>query len=434
MECCPPVALVMERTPLRLELKEIKLSSIQGMPVSFTHESEDRAQRVTVPSSTTARSGPGISGSGNSKIHIKRQDDSSSESTAAEKQKKSTASVPARPAMLPKKDFNSKDIPLGMDELHMFSNPQRSKPPPDSGAAAYGTYTGDSDDDGDSENEYSEEDASALSDASVERDRGLSEVPDGPAVDEIGMAIEPTKAMTKSDRQQLKYDLLSKLNALERKGVHVTKRFTSKHKLVHIQAEYNRLTQMLSNEAGVKFGRKLLMGAVGVTEWLNERFDPVGAKLEGWSESVMENIEDFDHSLERIVSKWNSHVEVAPEMELMTALGGSAFMFHMSKSILGNPAALLGGLGSKNPDMMSNMMKKMMSGARGGSGSPADDDDDEGMSPPKFNLNPLSRNDGSDDSDSESEYTDESDSGSDESEDVGPKAKMVSIPATKGKK
>ena len=77
---------------------------------------------------------------------------------------------------------------------------------------------------------------------------------------------------------------------------------------------------MLANEAGVKFGRKLLMGSVGIVEWLNNRFDPVGAKLEGWSESVMENIEDFDHSLERIVEKWTSHVEVAPEMELMTHL------------------------------------------------------------------------------------------------------------------
>ena len=256
------------------------------------------------------------------------------------------------------------------------------------------------------------------------------------------MVIEPTKVMSKNDRRQLKYDLLSKLNALERKGVHVTKRFTSKHKLVHIQAEYNRLTQMLANEAGVKFGRKILMGAVGVTEWLNERFDPVGAKLEGWSESVMENIEDFDHSLERIVSKWNSHVEVAPEMELMTALGGSAFMFHMSKSILGNPAALLGNLGSKNPNMMSNMMKKMMSRPSGGSGEGRrsaggddSDDDSEGMSPPKINFNPLSRNKagGDDDTDeTESEYTDESEtdeSSGDESR--GPKAKMISIPAKK---
>ena len=427
MDSCPPVAMVMERAPLRLELKEIKLSNLQNMPptVSFTHESEDRAQRVKVPSATTARSGEGISGSGGSKIHIKRKDASSSDdSTVSEK--KPQVPVPKKTSIpVAKKDFNT---PLGMDELHMFSNPQRSRPPPDSGAAAHGTYAGDSDED--SVNEYSE-DASDIS----EESQALAQDNAGPAVfqqeDGTITQVEPSKMMSKNDRRQLKYDLLSKLNALERKGVHVTKRFTSKHKLIHIQAEYNRLTQMLANEAGVKFGRKILMGAVGITEWLNERFDPVGAKLEGWSESVMENIEDFDHSLERIVEKWNSHVEVAPEMELMTALGGSAFMFHMSKSILGNPAALLGNLGSKNPNMMSNMMKKMMSSGRGSS---QDDDEEGGMSPPKFNLNPLSRNESSD-SEEESEYTDESEDEEDDSTDSesvgGPKAKMISIPAKK---
>ena len=186
---------------------------------------------------------------------------------------------------------------------------------------------------------------------------------------------------------------------------------------------------MLSNEAGVKFGRKILMGAVGITEWVNERFDPVGAKLEGWSESVMENIEDFDHSLERIVEKWNSHVEVAPEMELMTALAGSAFMFHMSKSILGNPASLLGALGSKKPNAMASMMQKMMTGRRD---EDNDSDEEDDMSPPSRKLNPLKSPDEDEDDydDDSSEYTEETDESSSEDDSV-PRAKMVSIPNKK---
>ena len=127
----------------------------------------------------------------------------------------------------------------------------------------------------------------------------------------------------------------------------------------------------------------------------------------------------------------NSHVEVAPEMELMTALAGSAFMFHMSKSILGNPASLLSSMGSKKPNAMANMMQKMMSGRRKGDDS--DDEEEEGMSPPSIKLNPLRSPDDEDDEedDDSSEYTEETEESSSDEEDDIPRAKMVSIPNKK---
>ena len=36
------------------------------------------------------------------------------------------------------------------------------------------------------------------------------------------------------------------------------------------------------------------MAAVTGLEFLNKKFDPIGAKLDGWSESVNESITDFD--------------------------------------------------------------------------------------------------------------------------------------------
>ena len=38
----------------------------------------------------------------------------------------------------------------------------------------------------------------------------------------------------------------------------------------------------------------MLMAAVTGAEFLNKKFDPIGAKLDGWSESVMDNINDYE--------------------------------------------------------------------------------------------------------------------------------------------
>ena len=416
----PPVKIIMERTGspvkskpehehLRSTAKELKIDNIQRtMPpkVSYSHDSNDNVQQRVIVGNTQGHSKKetgGFSTPSSAKIHVKRADDSSN-STARERPPKIPKQSDAKPAFYkpppqttPFKSNqpfsgNSTPVHLATGDFKSFANPVKSKPVQDSQGNDYNSRSG-------SESSLSDNEFSAGAEDSEGEDSSVStknagDFPEMGRMPNMEEEVQqPTKQMSSSERKQLKYDLLSKIQALERKGINPSKRFTSKHKLIHIQSEYNRLSQMLANEAGVKFGRKLLMGSVGIVEWLNNRFDPVGAKLEGWSESVMENIEDFDHSLERIVEKWTSHVEVAPEMELMTALAGSAFMFHMSKSILANPAAIFSAMGSQKPDMMENMMKKMMGGITSKIPSPEKDDESSGddMSPPKMNFNPMSR-------------------------------------------
>ena len=202
--------------------------------------------------------------------------------------------------------------------------------------------------------------------------------------------------LTEEQRRQKKFELLSKLQALERKGVGLTKKFTTKHRLCDIQSEYDRVHALLTEEAGVKFGRKVLMAFVSGVEYANKSFDPVGAKLEGWSESVMENVEDYDNSLAKLANKWQSRVEVAPEMELFIALSGSAFMFHLSKSLLQNSGSFMKSMETRAPNMLERMMKGMMSRP---SSKTRDLDDEvsesEDITPPLMNLNPLESDDSS---------------------------------------
>ena len=51
----------------------------------------------------------------------------------------------------------------------------------------------------------------------------------------------------------------------------------------------------------LNFNEKMLMAGVTGLEFLNNKFDPFSIKLDGWSESVNDNIFDYDETYLKIV-------------------------------------------------------------------------------------------------------------------------------------
>jgi hypothetical protein len=76
------------------------------------------------------------------------------------------------------------------------------------------------------------------------------------------------------------------------------------------------------------------MSVVTGLEWANGRFDPFDVKLDGWSEAVHENVEDFDEIFEELYDKYKERGKMPPEARLMMALAGSGFMCHVSNTFL----------------------------------------------------------------------------------------------------
>jgi hypothetical protein len=156
-----------------------------------------------------------------------------------------------------------------------------------------------------------------------------------------------------------KQDYLLKLQNLENKGIRLTTRFTMKSELEDMKLEYNRHKKLAEQDAAVKFSRKMLMACVTGMEYLNGRFDPFNVQLNGWSESIMENIGDYDTIFERLAEKYAGKAEMAPELELMLSLAGSAFMFHLTKTMFGGALPGMGDVMKQNPEMMANIAKAM---------------------------------------------------------------------------
>lgn len=130
-----------------------------------------------------------------------------------------------------------------------------------------------------------------------------------------------------------KADLLNRIARLAKKGLQTSNRLTIYSDIEDIRAEYKRLTYSIEVEQSIKFQRRMLIACVSGIEFLNKKFDPFDLELDGWSENIMENQEDYDSVFEELFQKYRSKVNVAPEIKLMFMVGGSAMMFHLSKSM-----------------------------------------------------------------------------------------------------
>lgn len=130
-----------------------------------------------------------------------------------------------------------------------------------------------------------------------------------------------------------KADLLNRIARLAKKGLQTSNRLTVYSDIEDIRAEYKRLTYSIEVDQSIKFQRRMLVACVSGIEFLNNKFDPFDLELDGWSENVMENQDDYDGVFEELFQKYRSKVSVAPEIKLMFMVGGSAMMFHLSKSM-----------------------------------------------------------------------------------------------------
>jgi hypothetical protein len=178
---------------------------------------------------------------------------------------------------------------------------------------------------------------------------GNSQTATGPGIQLASTARDPQV------EKKEKSEYLNKLQRLEAKGFPVARKFTMDNSLDEIKTEYFRLVDARQLETSIKFQRQMLMGAITGMEWLNGRFDPFDVKLEGWSESVHENVEDFDEIFEELYDKYKDRGKMSPEMRLLMAVGGSGFMCHVSNSFFRSKMPSMDDVLKNNPALARQM-------------------------------------------------------------------------------
>jgi hypothetical protein len=183
------------------------------------------------------------------------------------------------------------------------------------------------------------------------------------------ISLTPAPPRNLEAERQEKTELLNKLQRLESKGYPVSKRFTMDNSIDEIKQEFTRLVDARNLEGSLRFQRQMLMGAITGLEWMNNKFDPFDVKLEGWSESVHTNVEDFDEIFEELYDKYKDRGKMPPEMRLMMAVAGSGFMCHVSNSFFRQKMPSMDDVLRSNPMLAKQMAQAAASQAGPGFGN-----------------------------------------------------------------
>ena len=182
--------------------------------------------------------------------------------------------------------------------------------------------------------------------------------------------------LTKEELLREKFKYVKKLEDLEKKGIRLTKKYDMESSLSEMKGEYETHVEERERKNSVKFQGKMLMACITGIEFLNNKFDPFDLKLDGWSEQINENIDDYDEIFGELHEKYKSKAKMAPELKLLFQLGGSAIMLHMTNTMFKSAMPGMDDIMRQNPELMqqftqaavSSMSQQQNRGNGGGGG------------------------------------------------------------------
>tara|TARA_B110000261_G_scaffold29324_1_gene33218 strand:- start:3191 stop:4354 length:1164 start_codon:yes stop_codon:yes gene_type:complete len=155
--------------------------------------------------------------------------------------------------------------------------------------------------------------------------------------DVMGYKQKEPKRNIVQDEMTEKKEILYQFDRLRSKGVKVPYDYNMNSNIHEMRSSYERMKREKEIDSAVRFQRKMLMGFVTGCEFLNTRYNPFSVELNGWSEQVHESVDDYDDIFEELHDKYkDSGSNMAPELRLLISLGGSAFMFHLTKKMFSN--------------------------------------------------------------------------------------------------
>ncbi len=164
--------------------------------------------------------------------------------------------------------------------------------------------------------------------------------------------IYEKKKLSPEEELREKFKYIKKFEELEKKGVSTTKKYNMDSDLNEMIGEYESIVAEKEKSNSVKFQAKMLMACITGIEFLNNKFDPFDLKLDGWSEQINENIDEYDDIFAELHEKYKSKSKMSPELRLLFQLGGSATMIHMSNTLFKSAMPGMDDIMRQNPELM----------------------------------------------------------------------------------
>jgi len=148
---------------------------------------------------------------------------------------------------------------------------------------------------------------------------------------------EKKPVLTGQQLRMKKIEMLRKLCDLKTKGYKLSKEYDFNSSIEEMEYEYDLLKSFADRRNGIKLYKSTIINVTNLVEFFNDKYDPFGAQLNGWSEHMSVEVDSYDDVLEELYEKYKgAGKSLPPEIKLLILIGFSASAFHFSKKHMSN--------------------------------------------------------------------------------------------------
>jgi hypothetical protein len=145
---------------------------------------------------------------------------------------------------------------------------------------------------------------------------------------------------------------LKNIEAWHEKGIiKNASRLTMDSNFDEIEDEYEGALDDKRKRDSVKMQQNWLITMANTIEYGNSMFDPFGVSLDGWGESISEDVDSYGEIFEQLHEKYKGG-KMSPELSLLLRLGFSASVVHFSNKALATAAPGFNDVIKQSPELM----------------------------------------------------------------------------------
>jgi len=162
-----------------------------------------------------------------------------------------------------------------------------------------------------------------------------------------GNSPEPRKQLSGRELHMEMTKELLKIERLKRRGYQPSRTYSIIDNYDDIKSERIRLEEIAGLESSIQFQKNGMLFVSSFIEMANGQYNNLfDLTLNGWSDSLNDNIDNFEPIFEELHEKYKDSVQLAPELKLIVAFVGSAVSYHFSQQLLKKAESSIPGFGA----------------------------------------------------------------------------------------
>ncbi len=177
----------------------------------------------------------------------------------------------------------------------------------------------------DEEKESSESEAEKESESETEKKGDKKTVKKGS--NEKRTRADEIREQMQFEEAKEKRELMYEFWLMEKQGIPVSKKYNIDDNIDEMRFEYHRLKSEGDIRDKIKLGWSMFSCVNSIGEMINQKFKPLGISMEGWSEELDSQRQEYEKVFRKIYKNIATRFYVRPGLQLMMMFGSQLLLF-----------------------------------------------------------------------------------------------------------